>query len=164
MSPILKFSISKLGYVAILMKIEGKNIWPIFLRHFWPLLKTFLTNRGKNKDEDEKIGKMSSIFEFSISKLGCVALFIKIWEKCFFFEIFTLEGHTGTEINSGGGLLGVAILDAMPDMAVYTAWYSHCQFLLSPVYFGGIQLGPLMIHLCVWQKSWRNWESLITKS
>ena len=44
------------------------------------LLKTFLTNRGKNKDKDKKkkIGKMSLIFEFPISKLGYMEFFIKI--------------------------------------------------------------------------------------
>ena len=39
----------------------------------------YLTNRSKNKDEDEKFfGKMSSIFEFSISKLGYIEIFTKI--------------------------------------------------------------------------------------
>ena len=46
MSQILEHSISKLGYVTIFMKIEEKN--------FDPFSKTFLTNRGKNEDEDEK--------------------------------------------------------------------------------------------------------------
>ena len=32
----------------------------------------------------KKFGKMSSIFEFSISKLGYMKLFIKIWENKFF--------------------------------------------------------------------------------
>ena len=43
---------------------------------------------------------MSSIFEFSISKLGCVELFIKICEKVF-FEIFAVEGHTRTDVSKG---------------------------------------------------------------
>ena len=43
----------------------------------------FLTNQSKNKNEDEKFGKMNSIFELSISKLGYVAVFIKISEKDF---------------------------------------------------------------------------------
>ena len=46
MFSIFQFSISKLGYVVIFMKI-GKKI-------FDSLFKTFLTNRGKNENEDEK--------------------------------------------------------------------------------------------------------------
>ena len=45
---------------------------------FNSLFETFLTNRGKNEDEDVKYGKISPIFEFSISKLGYIELFIKI--------------------------------------------------------------------------------------
>ena len=56
MSPNFEFSISKLGYVAIFMKIWEKTFDP-FLRHFWPFSNTFLTNRGKNKDEDKKVWK-----------------------------------------------------------------------------------------------------------
>ena len=132
MSSILEFAISKLGYVPVFMKVWEKNFWPIF--------KTFLTNRGKTEDENEKIwknelnflilhikirlygnfyenmlkkvlthffghfwlieaktkmkvkkyGKMSSIFEFSISKLRYVGIFMKVWEKVFdpFLKIF----------------------------------------------------------------------------
>ena len=29
-----------------------------------------MTNREKNEDKDKKYGKMGSIFEFSVSKLG----------------------------------------------------------------------------------------------
>ena len=62
MSLIYEFSISKLGYMEIFMKI-----WEIIFRLSF---KPFLTNRGKNEDKDEKCGKMGSIFEFSVSKLG----------------------------------------------------------------------------------------------
>ena len=48
------FSISKLGYVAIFMKIWEKNSLTHFLRRFLPFLKTFFTNPGKNEDDDEK--------------------------------------------------------------------------------------------------------------
>ena len=43
------------------------------IREFW----------GKNEDEigGKKIGKMSSIFEFYISKLGYMEVFMKIWQK-----------------------------------------------------------------------------------
>ena len=68
MSLIFELSISKLGYIAIFMKI---------------CFRMFLTNQSKNKNEDEKFGKMNSIFELSISKLGYVAVFIKISEKDF---------------------------------------------------------------------------------
>ena len=47
MSSIFEFSISKLGYVAVLLKIWEKKFDPFF--------KKFLTNRGKIKGEDEKI-------------------------------------------------------------------------------------------------------------
>ena len=42
-----------------------------------------MANWGKNEDEDQrkKFGKISSIFEFSISKLGYMEIFMKIWEK-----------------------------------------------------------------------------------
>lgn len=51
---------------------------------FDPFLKTFMTNRGKSENEDEKYGKMSPLFELSISKVSYVELFIKIWGKgCF---------------------------------------------------------------------------------
>ena len=58
------------------MKISEKN--------FWPILKIFFTNQDKNEDENEKIWKNEIDFEFSISKLGYMELFRKIWEKFFF--------------------------------------------------------------------------------
>ena len=66
MNLVFEFSISKLGYVAIFMKIwEKKND---------PLFKTFLTNRGKNQDENEtKLGNWYKIFKLPISKLGNMA-------------------------------------------------------------------------------------------
>ena len=47
MSSIFELSKSKLGYVAVFLKIQEKKFDPFF--------KTFLTNRGKNKEEDERI-------------------------------------------------------------------------------------------------------------
>ena len=44
-----------------------------------------------------KIGKMSSIFEFCISKLGLIKLFIKIWEK-YFFQNFYLRTYEGSGV------------------------------------------------------------------
>ena len=41
----------------------------------------------------KKFGKMSSIFEFSVSKLGYMEVFMKIWEKNEmkkFFNYFTI--------------------------------------------------------------------------
>ena len=50
----------------------------------------------------KKFGKMSSIFEFSISELGYMKLFIKIWEKSFFSKFFPeKKGHTITEVSKG---------------------------------------------------------------
>ena len=40
-----------------------------------------MTNQGKNKNEDEKIWKMSLIFEFTLSKLGYMGISMEIWEK-----------------------------------------------------------------------------------
>ena len=37
-----------------------------------------MTNRGKSENEDEKYGKMSPLFELSISKVSYVELFKKI--------------------------------------------------------------------------------------
>ena len=60
MNFIFKFSVSKLGYMKIFMKIwEGKNLIH-FLRHFWP-------SEAKMKMQMKNIGKMSLIYEFSIS-------------------------------------------------------------------------------------------------
>ena len=67
-----EFSIPKSGYTEISMKICGKKFLTHILGHFW-LIKT--------KMKIKKHGKMSSIFEFFISNLGYVAVFIKIWEK-----------------------------------------------------------------------------------
>ena len=47
MSLIFEFSISELGYTEIFMKIWVKIFWIIF--------KSFLTNRGKNEDADKRI-------------------------------------------------------------------------------------------------------------
>ena len=46
LSSIFEFSISKLSYGAAFMKVQEKV--------FDPPCKTFLINRGKNEDEDEK--------------------------------------------------------------------------------------------------------------
>ena len=59
----------------------------------------------------KKFGKMNSIFEFSILKLGCMKLFIKIWEN-FFFEILAWEGPTRTEVLKG--LIHKATLPGYP--------------------------------------------------
>ena len=37
--------------------------------------------RGKNEDKMKKLGEMISIFEFSLSKLGHMETFMKIWKK-----------------------------------------------------------------------------------
>ena len=63
----------------------------IFLTHFCLI---------EAKMKMKKYGKMISIFEFSISELGYIELFIKISGK-FFFKFFTWEGHTGIEVSTG---------------------------------------------------------------
>ena len=63
---IFEFSIWKVGYLELFLKICGKKIWPIF--------RTFLTNRGKNEVEDKKMWEN----EFEV--------FIKIWEKRSFLK------------------------------------------------------------------------------
>ena len=50
-------------------------------KKFNPFFRTFWTNQRKNEKEDEKYGKINSNFEFSISKLGYVPVFMKISEK-----------------------------------------------------------------------------------
>ena len=69
-SLIFEFSISKLGYMGIFMKIREKRFDPFF--------KTFLTNQGKNGDEDKKKCKNEFNFEFYLSKVGNMAIFLKI--------------------------------------------------------------------------------------
>ena len=94
MSSIFEFSILKLGYVAILMKIWKKKL-TYFLRHFWLI-------EAKMKMKMKKFGKISSIFEFSISTLSYNELFIKIWEKQVFFRIFTWVEDRGLKrVNIG---------------------------------------------------------------
>ena len=55
--------------------------------HFWLI-------EEKMKMKMKACGKMSPIFEFFISKLGCKEIFMKIWEKSFwliFLIIFDLS-------------------------------------------------------------------------
>ena len=59
--------------MGIFIKICAKKF-------FDPFYRTFLTNQGKNKNDenkDKKYGNMSPIFEFSISKLSYVTIFMK---------------------------------------------------------------------------------------
>ena len=69
MNLIFEFSILKLGYMAIFMKICGKKIDLFF--------KTLLTNRGKNENVNEEIWKN----KFDLWKLGYMAIFMKICGK-----------------------------------------------------------------------------------
>ena len=71
---IFEFSISKLGYINIFMKIWERKMLTHFLGHFWPI-------EVKMKLQIKKIEKMSLIFEFSKSKLGDMAIFMKICRK-----------------------------------------------------------------------------------
>ena len=74
MSLIIEFSISKLGYMAIFMKICK-------IKNFNSFFRTFLANQGSSENEDEKYGKMNSSFKLFILNLGYVTVFMKVSEK-----------------------------------------------------------------------------------
>ena len=76
MSSIFEFSISKLGYMAIFMKICGKKISTHFVGHFW-------LSKAKMKVKMKKYREMSSNFESSWSRLVYAVVFKKISEKKF---------------------------------------------------------------------------------
>ena len=75
MSRVYEFAISKLGDVAIFMKVCAK-----FLTHF---VGHFLLIEARMKMKMKKYEKMSLIFEFSISNLSHVAILMKIQVKNF---------------------------------------------------------------------------------
>ena len=91
MSSIFELSISILGYMAIHVKILGKKFWPIF--------RAFLTSRGKNKNECEKIWENEFDFWILHIKIRLYGTFHKNLRKNIFFEIFTWKGHTRTEVS-----------------------------------------------------------------
>ena len=71
-----EFPISKfMWYVAISMKFWEK--------HFWPIFKHFSLVEAKMKVKMKVYGKISSILEFTTSKLVYVPVFMKVWEKTF---------------------------------------------------------------------------------
>ena len=77
MTSIFEFSISKLGYVAIFMKILGKNFSGIYF-------KTFMTNWGKNEDENEKTWENKSDFWILYIRIKLNGNFHEnLWEKFF---------------------------------------------------------------------------------
>ena len=49
----------------------------------------------------KKCGKMSLIFEFSVSKLGHTELFMKIWEKSFFSKFLPEKDILGQSCRKG---------------------------------------------------------------
>ena len=59
------------------MKWKSSLTISLFNLHYLPD-KDGEKNDAKNEDEDEKVGRMTLIFEFSISKLGYMAIFMKI--------------------------------------------------------------------------------------
>ena len=71
------------------MPERSRNLQDIALVEITP--EDFTKNekfRGKTEEVMKKFGKMSSIFEFSISKLGCIEFFMKICgEKIFHTKI-----------------------------------------------------------------------------
>ena len=57
----------------------------------------------------KEFGRMSSIFEFPISKLGYLELFIKTWEENFFLKFLPEKVHTRTGVERVNGLQPIAI-------------------------------------------------------
>ena len=77
MTSIFEFSISKSGYVAIFMKILGKNFSAINF-------KTFMTNWDKNEDENEKTWENKSDFWILYIRIKLNGNFHEnLWEKTF---------------------------------------------------------------------------------
>ena len=71
-------------------------------KNFDPFSKTFLTNRGKNEDEDEKNWKNGFHFWILHIKIRSYGTFHKnLQKKKTFFEIFTWERHTRKEVSRG---------------------------------------------------------------
>ena len=75
------------------MKIKSvkANLW---IRNF----------RSKNEDEMKKFGKMSSVFEFCLSKLSYMEIFMKIWKKMYFtiwlFDLDYLSDEDGEKVDA----------------------------------------------------------------
>ena len=65
-----------------------------FSRHFWLI-------KAKMKMQMKKFRKISSIFEFSISKLSYMELFIKTWEKRFVSNFFIEKDVLGQRCRKG---------------------------------------------------------------
>ena len=102
MSPIFEFCISKLGNMEVFMKIWEKTLLTIWLFNFEYLPdkdgKKFMP---KMKMKMKKFGRMNLILEFSISKLGYMAIFMKIWEKIIdsFFKTFLTNWGKNKDVN-----------------------------------------------------------------
>ena len=92
MSLIFDLSVSKLGYMAIFIRICLKNFHPFF--------RTFLTIWGKNEDKDKKIWENVLNFWILHIKISICDNFHENWRKKVFFEI-TWKGHTRTEVTKG---------------------------------------------------------------
>ena len=73
----------------------------------------------------KKYGKMSSIFEFSISKLGCMEIFIKISKKKLFFEIFTCEGLTRAEESKGLIRMILTLFEKLYKITGFVVYFSN---------------------------------------
>ena len=93
MSSIFEFSISKLGFMAIFMKICGKKIWTHFVGHFW-------LSKAKMKVKMKKYREMSSNFESSWSRLVYAVVFKKISEKKIWPILKTLLTNQGKNENA----------------------------------------------------------------
>ena len=73
----------------------------------------------------KKYGKMRSIFEFSISKLGCIEIFIKISKKKLFLEIFTCEGRTRAEVSKGLIRMILTLFEKLYKITGFVVYFSN---------------------------------------
>ena len=73
----------------------------------------------------KKYGKMSSNFEFLISRLGCMEIFIKIFKKKLFFEIFTCEGHTRAEVSKGLIRMILTLFEKLYKITGFVVYFSN---------------------------------------
>ena len=86
-------------------KVKWNFSWKSVNKKFWPILRTFLTNRGKNKDGDEKIWKNELIFEFSISKSRLYGTFHENLRKKFFSKFLPEKDILGQRCPKGWSIL-----------------------------------------------------------
>ena len=91
--------------IHIKIRLQGKFYENLLKKSLTHVLGHFWLIKAKTKMKMKKYRKMSSIFEFSTSRLGYVAIFIKIGVKKFwpFFKTFlTIEGRMRMKMKKYG--------------------------------------------------------------